>query len=280
MSETAPEEILDIINRRSSIIKLIEDGVTDKSIITDEVAVSRQTVGRAVRELEEVGVISTNGSDISLTTGGEIYQEWYKKTIDRYERILGAETVVNHIGDDINLNNYMETGTSIIEGGSGFPHKILSEIKSCLESSNRLTICLPQPHPHLFEAISMQLSEDIALSLLIDATYEVEFVSYYAPKFKNIHETASCDVRFLKHSFENGYIVSGSHESFIISFNNEKLVGGLYNRSDDIAARVESKIEQIISDSDMATDHEMNGVAGDGVDEDLSISSNRKYSGE
>lgn len=78
MSRPDPEAIEELLSRRRALLERVRQGPVPKPVLVEELAISRSTVDRAVRELEETRLLYRGGDGLELTLPGRVALDHYQ----------------------------------------------------------------------------------------------------------------------------------------------------------------------------------------------------------
>ncbi|MDY6764687.1 MAG: helix-turn-helix domain-containing protein [Halobacteria archaeon] len=94
------DDVLERVSRRFDFLQhLDKDGLTKPELVR-ELDISRSTVERAIRELEDLGSIEYFDGEYRLTVPGELLLQAYGTFINDINDVSGAMELLNHIPSD------------------------------------------------------------------------------------------------------------------------------------------------------------------------------------
>lgn len=120
-SETG--DAMSLLTHRRQLLKSVEEGSADKQALVEDVGVSRSTVDRAVRELEEAGLVSRTGGTVALTTSGRVALLAHDRLSDTIRGLGAASDLMRHLPVDSVPDPVIFQGGTVVEGTPEVPQR-------------------------------------------------------------------------------------------------------------------------------------------------------------
>lgn len=138
MDKSRPNSILSGLIKRDKLIKTLLSGVENKRELADKVSVSRATVDRALRELEELDIVVSEGSHYQLTQFGYQSFHLYRDIINAYENIIQISDILENLSDGTILSTGALVGGTIVRASISAPNGPDNHLASTMENSPKL----------------------------------------------------------------------------------------------------------------------------------------------
>ncbi|MEA5388779.1 hypothetical protein VB773_04070 [Haloarculaceae archaeon H-GB2-1] len=97
METDSVSELLKMAAKRHDFLLALHDGILSKSEMEQSVDASRPTIDRAFRELEDAGLLSSQGTSYELTNFGYLFCDQFSQTVRTYETLSDARTLLSHL---------------------------------------------------------------------------------------------------------------------------------------------------------------------------------------
>lgn len=105
-----PDETIEVVNRRVELLRSLASKPEHKPKIQDELQLSRSTVYKAVRELDELGLVERADDGYELTFAGRLLLEKYEEFHADVECICDYSRLLSLLPNDSDLT------TDVLEG--------------------------------------------------------------------------------------------------------------------------------------------------------------------
>lgn len=125
MTEVTTDDILHLLATRQEMIEPLCDGRFDKRAIKERLDVSRPTVDRAFRELEELGILASAGSTYELSRFGRLFCDRFGDHIEEIEEMTDLADLLFHLPEGASIDDRLLDGAEVY--GSE-PHAHLSPL--------------------------------------------------------------------------------------------------------------------------------------------------------
>lgn len=97
------DEIMEVISNRVEYLEILEDNAYRKTELVDEVSDARSTMDRAVRELEEHGLVERIDGEFTATDAGETALDEHQEFVAAMGNLSDATKILNEIDDSVTL---------------------------------------------------------------------------------------------------------------------------------------------------------------------------------
>lgn len=168
---TAPAHgLLETVQRREAVIECLEDDPRDKRGLTRRLDVSRQTVDRAVRELEAAGVVERTADGYRLTLVGDLAYREFEALLERYDRLCLTRDLLVHLPPDAGIDTDVLAGAEVVHSDHPIPHEPVRELERLVEDAASVVGYSPLAFPQHVSLIHQQATRtDTEIELFLDA---------------------------------------------------------------------------------------------------------------
>ena len=174
------------LDRRHAVLEATESNVVDKRDLTDRVNASRSTVDRAVRELEQLGLLERTNGGYRQTVVGTLAFNEYERATERLTAIATSADVISHLPPDVDIDVSGLVGAEVLVPTQESPFRAMSYMNDLIRQADHFRICATAvipPQVELFhrevvengmslEAITAQESLDVLASQHREHTVE------------------------------------------------------------------------------------------------------------
>lgn len=147
-----PGDAMSLLTHRRQLLHAVEDGPADKQSLVEEVGVSRSTVDRAVRELEEAGLVARTGGAVSLTTTGRIALVAHGRLSDTIRGLGAASDLLRHLPVDSVPDPVIFQGGTVVEGSPEVPQRPATTLSELVAESEEVRGVALSVEPQLVTA--------------------------------------------------------------------------------------------------------------------------------
>lgn len=128
-------EVVELLARRSTLLRLLREQSRLKRDLADELAVSRSTVDRAVRNLESHGFVA-RGQSVSLTLEGRLALDAFEQFTGSIEGLDDATVVLDPLPHTAVLDVRMLCDATVVTPERDVPQR---PMESFIEEAERAT---------------------------------------------------------------------------------------------------------------------------------------------
>lgn len=194
MSSKSSGRVLNTIAKRAEIIECILDGIDDKREIEDRLDVSRATVNRALRELEDADLIEVLGTDFEPTLFGVLSFEAFSRFRERSERLDDLRELLRLLPSDSQIDLRVVEGADSFRVDPRAPQETFRRVKESIKTANEVQAIISVITPLHVELLEQMVDSEIRAELLIDNALIELLSTNYPDTFEAI--SRSTDVTF------------------------------------------------------------------------------------
>lgn len=202
-----PSEFITAIERRGELLRELADGPTGKHELDRRLGVSRSTIDRGVRELEEIGLVERADGGYRQTLPGRLTLSEYDRFQDRVAGLCDGTDLLAAVEPDADMEPAMLSGAQIVEATRSSPQRPVEMLYEVVERATSVRGFAPAIHPQQVETYRGRIVDDgMAAEIVVtDAALE-RLVTDYAEAFE---EALACDhVTFWESDAEMPYSVT------------------------------------------------------------------------
>jgi predicted transcriptional regulator len=148
-------ELLSLLAHRGDLIRCINDGIQDKRELAGELDVSRSTINRGLRELEEHGVVRDHSKRYELTLYGQFALQLYRHT----ERLTDARLLFPNLPCETPFEILPGANVTVAERQA--PRRPVKTVGELIESATRVHGVFVAILPTHAESISKRIRNDV-----------------------------------------------------------------------------------------------------------------------
>lgn len=160
MREEQVADLVDVVARRADALTVLADGPREKRDLRDVLDVSRSTAYKARRELEEWGLVRTEGGEVTLTQFGRLVRRQYDDFLAGVERIVEARPLLSSIPEETMLPLALVVRGRQVRGERHAPERPLARFEDITETASHIKCLSPVAMPRYLPRIRERVSDD------------------------------------------------------------------------------------------------------------------------
>ncbi|WP_254536531.1 helix-turn-helix transcriptional regulator [Halomarina litorea] len=234
MREEPVTELVDVLARRAPVLDLLADGPREKRDLRDLLGVSRSTAYKARRELEELGLVRTEGGRVTLTQFGRLARRQYDGFLAGIERITAARPIIESVPDDATLPLALVVRGQQVCGERHAPERPLARFEVLAGDATHIKCVSPVAMPRYLSRIRERVSDD---DLVVELVLEPGAVDRLDtdPDFRATLESDAVALYEHDAHLPYGLVILDDAAVAFVSYTDQGAVAGLAV-SDDIDA--------------------------------------------
>lgn len=176
---------LDVLDRRERFVAVLADGPLWKRDLQDELDVSRSTVYKAIRDLEELGLVERrdDGYDLSIV-GRRLYerrQQFHEVAAEIYDPV----PFLSGLPTDIDLPEALFLDAELVSGERFAPNRPVRTIERLVRETESLKGLTPVVLPQYVDTFHERLiSNELRAELLLERPVLEHLVTEYEGPFE------------------------------------------------------------------------------------------------
>lgn len=136
MTDTGPP--LDLLAQRAELLRAVRGDPFRKPELADELAVSRSTVDRAVRQLEASGLVTRTGGSVSLTLKGRLALDSYETFAAHLAGLNAADAAIEPLPEDARVAPVLFRDATVVEATTVAPQRPTEAYRSLVADATHV----------------------------------------------------------------------------------------------------------------------------------------------
>ena len=138
MTTVTRDDLLHLIATRHEMIEPLCDGELEKRRIEETLDVSRPTVDRAFRELEELGLLESKGTTYELTRFGRLFCDRFDAQISQLDEMVDLASILSHLPESAAIGERMLSGAQVKQTQKHAPLSPISTVGRLASSAEKI----------------------------------------------------------------------------------------------------------------------------------------------
>lgn len=160
MSPVDESQLLDVVRKRDEVIECLLNKITEKRDIESELGVSRQTVGRALAELEAVGAVTRSQGSCEVTLYGALAYDEYNQLMTQYTTLSAVKPLLTPLLADTPLPYRVFAEADIQPIDPQLPYEPFTRLADRIRASEQISAHLSVVSPQTIELLTEQICAD------------------------------------------------------------------------------------------------------------------------
>lgn len=235
MNESTTEDtLLHVMARRWKVVNEIDSGTLDKRNLASSLDVSRTTINRAIRDLEEVGVLQVRGSSFDLSRYGQFVFRGFEEFRSLLDDLDDGMTVVRSLPQDSDIPIDLIRGATFHAPVDHAPQEGFRPLLESINRASRVQALVPVLTPTHVSVFKNVLSEPVqSTHLYLDDSLQEIITGRHSELYQSADASDSFVLRFLNATPPHGaYFLDQSQVWVTVYHEGGALAGMLTNESD------------------------------------------------
>lgn len=197
MTRPDPTEVMAVVARRGTVLRNVDTDGIRKYKLVDELAVSRSTIDRAIRELEAIGFVErSNDGSYRRTLPGRIALDEYDSFAARIDGLVSSVDVLSLLPVDAPCTAEILEDATVVLAERHSPHAPVSHLSDLINRSTEVYAIAPAVLPQQVTVYHENLTGGnlTARVVVTDAVIE-RLVSAYGAKLEEALNTGKLALR-------------------------------------------------------------------------------------
>jgi predicted transcriptional regulator len=165
-------EVSDLLRttvQRYDLLSVLGSEAVDKRDLPGRLDVSRSTVDRGVRELEEHGLVERADGGVRLTLAGRLVCREFDRTTERLGAITHARDLLDALPSDATVDPSVLAGADLVRPSPSSPYDPVSYQNDLVRGARRVKVCATAVVPPQVDIYQREVVEG-SLELVLVAT--------------------------------------------------------------------------------------------------------------
>ncbi|MFB6069720.1 MAG: helix-turn-helix transcriptional regulator [Halanaeroarchaeum sp.] len=177
------EDVTGLLARRRALLATLRDGPLSKRELEATLDVSRSTIDRAVRSLENADLVARGSGGVGLTTVGEVAVQGFEEFETGLEGVLRASEVLEPI-EDVSLPFALFKDAMVVHADRQSPHRPIVALRQFLDDAENVrsivTGLLPEYVDTYYEQI---VDHETSAEIIVQSSVLNELLATYWEPF-------------------------------------------------------------------------------------------------
>jgi len=225
------DAIADLLRKRAPLLELLADAPRDQRDLRDELGVSRSTVYKSLKRLEEAGIVEERDGVHALTGFGRAAWQRHDDYVARLRRLDAARRLLETLPDDRPFPPTLFERGRIAVPGRHAPERPLDRLSEVGEGADRLRVVSPSGMPRFLVDIHENVEAgDQTATLVLESDAIPRLRSGY-DRFDAATGADGLDVRSVPDELPYALVLFDKDELGLFGYEDGILVGAVF--SDD-----------------------------------------------
>lgn len=139
-SDDSPEAVADLLNTRAEFLRVLGSGPYEKRDLVDELAVSRSTVDRGLRELESARLVHAEDGQYHLTFYGRLLTAVYTTFLDNLTDVQRAKSLLALLPAETAIDFAVLVDADITIADEPALHVPSTQVKTLIERASAMQV--------------------------------------------------------------------------------------------------------------------------------------------
>lgn len=203
-----PFDIVRLIDDRYELLTAMGAEPRDKRNLERTVSFSRSTIDRAIRRLEEHGLIERVDAGYRLTYTGHVLVQNYDSWMMDMEPIIGSRKLLRHCPADFDVPAELLRNGKIIQGDRFEPNRAQRQFLSYLDDVENVKGISPTTNEQLINRLQQRTIEAHHFTEIITPTRVVEYLFEAHPDLiRTVLESRNCQLYSYDGQFDYGLAI-------------------------------------------------------------------------
>jgi len=226
--------LADTLDKRAPLLESLADGPRDQRDLRDALEVSRSTVYKSLKEVEEAGLVTECPAGYALTEFGRLAWQRHDDYRARLRRLRASRPLLDAIPDRRQLPPSLFEEGRVAVPGRHAPERPLTRLEELSPTANRLRVASPAGMPRYFTDIHDRVTADDQRVTMVLEPDGLARLSADYDDFEAAVETPELDLRVVEDELPFAITVFDADELGLFAYDDGVLVGSVY--ADDEAS--------------------------------------------
>ena len=216
VSEDVPAETIATATRRSSFLAALASGPKRKRDLRDELDVSRSTVYKAVRELDEQGLVERTDDGLVLTLAGRMVESAYATFHGTVADVCRTRELLSNLPRTVDVPPALLDDADVVTAQRHAPNRPVRLFEELVRDADVVRGISPVALPQYVEVFHEQATDgDLAADLVLEKPVVEYLLSEYGDEFGETLETGRLAVWETEATLPFGLVVVEGERSVV-----------------------------------------------------------------
>lgn len=170
----------DVLNKRSNVLRYLNEKSARKPELVDELSISRSTVDRAIRDLIEVDCVTETEGRYTATRTGLLALTEYEEYVSTIDAIQQSAQLLNHLPESANVEPLLLEGASVTLMKPHAPDHALIPTNQLVENATMMKGLAPVVYRSYLTTLSEQFERDSFNAEIVAETDVISALSEFS----------------------------------------------------------------------------------------------------
>ncbi|XVH31567.1 helix-turn-helix transcriptional regulator [Haloferacaceae archaeon DSL9] len=203
-----PSSVMRVVIRRGSLLRAIDlDGVGKRDLV-EQLSVSRSTVDRGIRELEQAGFVERTTGGYRRTLIGDLVLDEYETFESNVVGLLGGVEALEPLPAGTTFDASLLNGAEITIAERHAPHAPITALCSLIERAGWAQAVIPALFPQLIETSHRAVADaDLRADFVLTEPVLEQLISTHPDVLATFLEKEAVTVSQIDRSLQYGLIL-------------------------------------------------------------------------
>lgn len=152
-------DLLDVVTRRSELLRTVGSEPTRKRDLESALGVSRSTIDRGIRELADRRLVERTDGGYRRTLAGDVALRNYDRFRRRTEGLHRGTALLGALPPDADLDPAFTAGVAVVESDRTSPHRPIETLYDYVKAATRVRGISTAIHPQQIETYRRAVNE-------------------------------------------------------------------------------------------------------------------------
>ena len=227
-------EFLAVVGRRADLLGALDGRAVRKPELEAELDVSRSTIDRGIRELEQRALVERTDGGYQRTLAGTLALEEYDRLRERVEGLARGGELLAALDRNADLDSAMLADATIVERERTSPYRPVEELYDVVDAATEVRAFDLTVHPQQVGTYRRNVENGMETELVFTAEVIERLVADHGPAFEETVETNRVGLWQAPEELPYGLVVAETPDgpvAVVVIYSDQGVVG--YIRNDD-----------------------------------------------
>lgn len=160
--------VIQTLLKRKQVVDCLRDGITQKREIEEAIDISRPTIDRSIRDLEELGAVVRRNGSIEFTLYGLFIVNKFRNMLNTYQTFTQVRPLLLSLPSETHLTMDVLEEAEVTVPEEYAPHEPLRSTEESLKQASEVKVIAPTIIPRQIELLSDRvINSDLDCELLV-----------------------------------------------------------------------------------------------------------------
>lgn len=238
------DAIADILRKRASLLELLADAPRGQRDLRDNLGVSRSTVYKSLKRLDEAGLVEERDGVYALTGFGRLAWQRHDDYVARLRRLDAARRLLETLPEDRPFPPTLFERGRIAVPGRHAPERPLDRLSEIGEAADRLRVVSPSGMPRFLADIHENVQADEQTATLVLESDAIPRLRSEYDRFGAAASVDGLDIRSVRGELPYAFVLFDEEELGVFGYEGGILVGAAFSDDRDALSWGERAFER------------------------------------